>query len=86
MSEEKELSEESSINELFEALILPDGGANVRPITLQQDELDTRMMILIRGKHETASYIMAQIMSAIQELFDLQEQEVAADTPRIIRA
>jgi len=86
MSEKnQELSKESSIDELFNALVLPEAGCNVRPITLQQDEKDTRMMLLIRGEHGTASYIMAEVMTRVQDLFDLQEQDTAGETPLISR-
>lgn len=75
------LTQNSSISRIFNDLKIPDTGINVRPITLQQDADDTRMMILIRGEHATASFIMAELMSKIQELFDLQAQ---AET-RILR-
>lgn len=83
--EESGLTADSSINEIFTELVLPESGINVRPITLQQDKTDTRMMILIRGEHTTASFIMAEIMSKIQELFDLQEQAEASVKPQIQR-
>ena len=80
--EKNELTQDSSINEIFAELKIPESGINVRPVTLQQDAGDTRMLIMIRGEHATASFIMAEVMSKIQELFDLQEQ---AEANRIVR-
>jgi hypothetical protein len=77
------LTQDSTIAELFEALHKPDGGANVRPITLQETDDDTRMVVIIRGSHEVASFVMAEVMSHVQDLFDAQEQ---AEASPIIRA
>ena len=79
------LGEDPTLSELFDQLLLPESGVNVRPLSLQQDEDDTRLLICIRGHHGTASFIMAEVMSKIQELFDLQEQQEASDAPRIAR-
>lgn len=76
--EQTPLSEESSINELFEAIQLSEAPTRVVPVSLTQNEKDTRMLIIIRGEHETASAIMAEIMSKVQELFDVQEQVIAS--------
>jgi hypothetical protein len=72
------LTMESSLNDLFKALMLPEAGANVRPITLQESDDDTRMIIIIRGEHQTASFVMAEVMSHVQDLFDQQEQAEAS--------
>ena len=79
------LSKESSINEIFDAL-LDEGqtGVKVIPITISGDAKDTRLAVLIRGEHVMASYIMAELMTVIQNVFDLQEQEAASED-RIIR-
>ncbi len=89
MSEEKEekfdngLSQESTLKEMFD-YIKVDKGVNVMPVTLGQDDKDTRMMILIQGEHETASVIMAQIMTLVNDMFDTEKQRVEDDKPRIV--
>ena len=88
MSEEKEkfhngLSPESTLKELFD-FIRVEEGVNVMPVTLDQDPKDTRMMILIQGEHETASVIMAKLMTVVTDLFDTEKQREQDDKPRIV--
>jgi hypothetical protein len=93
MTEEKEkpeLTPDSSINEIFEAIELgANGGCNVRPVSLQQDDDDTRLCLFVRGTHSMASFVFAEVMSKVQDLFDLQAQADAraaadAEKPRIV--
>jgi len=89
MSEEKEekfnngLSPDSTLTEIFDYIKVEEG-VNVMPVTLGQDDKDTRMMILIQGEHETASVIMAQIMTLINDMFDTEKQREQDDKSRIV--
>ena len=86
MTEEKTngLSEESTLQELFDHIAVSEG-VNVMPVTLKQDENDTRLMIIIQGRHDTASVILAQLMTLVQDMFDTAEQvEKDSDKSRIV--
>jgi hypothetical protein len=88
MSEEEKgngLSKDSTVNDVFEFLDLTGGGVRVVPLTIDQDEKDTRLLMVIRGEHNTASTIQALLMEKVQELFDLQTQAEASEKPRIQR-
>ena len=90
MTEEKEngLSKDSTLTEVFDFIDMEEGGVNVIPVTVEQDDHDTRLAIFIRGEHGLASFLMAQLMTEIQNLFDLQQQAEARameDGPQIER-
>ncbi len=77
MTDEKtkgQLTPNSTITEMFNHVEIPDGMFNVLPITVSQDENDTRLAILIRGPNRDASIIMAKLMTEVDNLFDLLEQ------------
>ena len=84
MSEEKEvilpedyvLPADPKLSELF-AFISVDEGVRVLPVTFKQSENDTQLFIAIQGKHDQASIIMANLMTAIDEMHDLSEQYAA---------
>lgn len=83
---EKQLSEDPTLSELFE-FIKTEGGVRILPITVKQDENDTRLLLAIQGEHRTASIIMAQLMTEVSDLHDLSEQEEAGENeqkPKII--
>ena len=86
MTEEKTsgLSQESTLKELFDFIAVNEG-VNVMPVKIKQDEHDTRLLIVIQGHRDTASVILAQLMTVIQDMFDTSEQaEVERDKPRIV--
>ena len=71
------LDEHSTITEVFDFLEVPEGGVQVVPVTISQNQVDTRLAIFIRGDHEIASIIMAKLMVEIDDLCDLAEQRAA---------
>ncbi len=87
MSEEKEyknnLTPDSTLDEVFN-FIKTDEGVRVHAVTLKQEEKDSRMMILIQGTHETASVIMAQLMTLVNDLRDTETQREQDEQPRIV--
>ena len=68
------LTPESTISEVFEFFDTGEGAVQVVPVTIKQQDDDTRLAIFIKGEHETASVIMAELMSRVEELFDLSQQ------------
>lgn len=88
MEEEEQgngLSKGSTLDEVFNYIDMSAGGVNVRPVSLDNDPKDTRLAIFIRGEHQTASFIMAQLMTEIQNLYDQQAQMEATEKPLIER-
>lgn len=75
------LTPENTVNEFFEFFDRGEAAVQVVPITIKQQEDDTRIMLLVKGKHEEASVIFAEIMTTVGELFDLQEQAEASVEP-----
>lgn len=87
MSDNQEkLTEESTINDFFEAFDMEGGGVRVVPATIKEDRDDTRLMLAVRGDLETASIIFAAVWETIQNLSDVAKQREAAedDDPGII--
>jgi len=72
-----QLSEDPTLNQVFEFIDLSGGPVQVMPVTIAQDPDDTRLAVFIRGEHETASIIMAKLMGEIQDLHDMQQQQEA---------
>lgn len=87
MTEEQEekngLTPDSTLMEVFDFIKVPEG-VRVHAVTLAQEPKDTRMMILIQGEHETASVIMAQLMTLVNDLRDTEDQREQDDKPRIV--
>ena len=78
------LTPESTLDELFEHIRV-DEGMNVIPITLKQDPKDTRLMIVIQGNANMAGVMFAQLITAIQDMSDLvEQQEIKDDESRIV--
>lgn len=73
------MTPENTVNEFFEFFDRGENAVQVVPITIKQQEDDTRLAIFIHGNHNEASVIMAELMTKIGELFDLQAQAEAAD-------
>ncbi len=74
------LTPESSITDLFDYYdASAEGGCQVVPVTIKQQSDDTRMLLLIRGEHQMASAIMAEVMSKVNELFDYSQQAEASE-------
>lgn len=73
------LTPESTITEVFGFLNAGEGvtGAQVVPVTVKQQDDDTRLCIFIKGDHATASTLMAELMTRVEELFDLSKQAEA---------
>jgi hypothetical protein len=87
MSEHEELSLEEikHIDQIFEFFDIEDGqGARVAPVTYSQAPTDTRLAIFIRGEHQLASIIMAELMSKLQDLSDIDKQTRQAEEKRVI--
>ena len=80
MTEEKTLTQQSSLEEVFDYIRNPEQHVQVLPVTLNKpDEDEARMMILIQGAPETANVLMANLMTHIQEMYDLAEQQAATN-------
>lgn len=75
------MTPENTINEFFEFFDRGEASVQVVPITIKQQEDDTRLAIFIHGKHAESSVIMAELMTRIDELFDLQAQAEATVEP-----
>ena len=75
------LTPENTMNEIFEYLDRGENAVQVVPMTIKQQEDDTRLAIIIHGEHQAASVIMAELMTKIDELFDMQAQMEAEVEP-----
>ena len=71
------LNPEQSVNEFFEYFERGENAVQVVPITIKQQSDDTRLMLMVRGEHEAASVIFAEVMSRVDELSALQAQAEA---------
>ena len=71
------MTPENTLNDFFEFFDRGENAVQVVPITVKQQDDDTRLAIFIAGNHKEASVIMAELMIRIDELFDLQEQAEA---------
>lgn len=80
------MTPENTINEFFEFFDRGENAVQVVPMTIKQQQDDTRLAIFIHGEHEAASVIMAELMTKIDELFDMQAQVEASrgSEPRIL--
>lgn len=74
----EQLTPENTLNEFFEFFDRGDNAVQVVPLTIKQQTDDTRLAIFVHGEHEAASVIMAELMSRIDELFDMQAQAEAS--------
>lgn len=72
------MTPENTLNEFFEFFDRGENAVQVVPMTIKQQQDDTRLAIFIRGEHEAASVIMAELMTKIDELFDMQAQVEAS--------
>jgi hypothetical protein len=72
------MTPENTLNDFFEMFDRGDNAVQVVPVTIKQQSDDTQLAIFIHGEHEAASTIMAELMTKINELFDLQQQEEAS--------
>lgn len=80
MTDEKTLTAKSSLEEVFDFIRNPEQDVQVLPVTLNKpSDAEARMMILIQGKPDTANVLMANLMTYIQEMYDLAEQQAAAN-------
>jgi hypothetical protein len=73
------LDKNSTRTDVFEFIDNPDVLLHVLPLTVSQDENDTRLCIFVRGPHEDASMVFAGLMSHVQDLHDQQTQAAAED-------
>lgn len=80
---EKSLPADPKLSELFDYFAV-QGGVQVVPMTLSEAPDDTRLLLCIRGHHETASLIFAELWSRIEELSAIEKQHAANDGPRIV--
>jgi len=71
------LTPENTVTEFFEFFERGENAVQVVPVTIKQQDDDTRLMILVKGEHDAASVIFAELMTRIDELFDLQAQAEA---------
>jgi len=72
------LTPENTVNEFFEFFERGENAVQVVPVTIKQQEDDTRLAIFVRGNHEAASVIFAELMTRVDELFDMQAQVEAS--------
>lgn len=68
------LTPENTLREFFEFFDRGENAVQVVPVTIKQQADDTQLAIFIHGEHAAASVIMAELMTRIDELFDLQTQ------------
>lgn len=76
------LSPESTLRDCFDYFDGVEGEAGavqVVPITIKQEADDTQLCIFIKGDHSTASVIMAELMTKIEELFAYSQQANASN-------
>lgn len=78
------MTPENTVNEFFEFFDRGENAVQVVPITIKQQEDDTRLAIFIAGEHEAASAIMAELMTRIGELSDMQAQVEASREPESV--
>ena len=71
------LTPENTLNEFFEFFEHDNTGVRVVPLTVKEQSDDTRLAIIIRGEHQTASVIMATLLTRVEELLALQAQAEA---------
>lgn len=70
------LSKDSTIGELFEFIKNEEQDVQVVPVTLSKpDDKVARLMILIQGAPNTSNHIMANLMTAVQDMHDLALQQ-----------
>ena len=75
----QKITPESTLQEAFDYYDAADQeGVQVIPLTIKQQSDDTRLAIFIKGEHQTASVIMAELMMKIEELFDMTQQAEAS--------
>ena len=68
------LSEKSTLEELFK-FVTPEEGVQAMPVTMNHTpDGKAQMMIIVAGEHNTASVIMANLMSVINDMYDTAEQ------------
>lgn len=70
----EKMTPENTINEFFEFFERGESAVQVVPMTIKQQQDDTRLAIFIHGTHEGASAIMSELMIRVEELFDMQSQ------------
>jgi len=79
------LSPDSTLQEVFDFIRTEDHDVQVLPVTLSKKEDKwARMMIIIQGKPNTANHIMANLMTAVQDMFDQAEQHAASKPPALV--
>lgn len=83
------LTAENTLQEYFDFFAMTgdkDQAAQVVPIMIHTDPLDTRYVIIVKGENKTAVHIMTQLMQTINDMYDSQQQHAAEaeDEPRII--
>jgi hypothetical protein len=72
------------LSELFEYFMEP-GTVRVVPMTVKEDEVDTRLLLLVQGDKQTASFIFSELWERVAELSQLEEQALAQkNEPSII--
>jgi predicted transcriptional regulator len=71
------ITPETTLRGVFEFLDREENAVQVVPMTIKQQEDDTQLAIFLHGEHEATSVIMAELMTRIGELFDMQAQAEA---------
>lgn len=76
MTTEADITPKSSIEELF-AVLTPDSGMRVVPITIPPKDGVAQMAIVIVGKEEDANVLMANLMHYVNEMAAVAQQHEA---------
>lgn len=88
MTEEQAgITPESTLNEVFDFLAgaaEPGAAVQVVPMTVQEQEKDTRLAVFVKGEQMTASMIFAAMMETLENLHERQEQDEAEDEQLIV--
>lgn len=76
MSEQPNLSPDSSIREIFEA-VMPEEGMRVLPTQVPAPEGKANLAILISGTEEEANVCMANLMAYVTDMHEIAQQAEA---------
>ena len=73
------LSKNSTLQEVFDFIRNDEADVQVQAVTLTEaTDKHAELMLLIQGKADTAQHIMANLMTAVQDMHDLSEQRHVA--------
>lgn len=80
------MTPENTLNEFFDFFDRGENAVQVIPVTVKEQEDDTRLCIFIHGEHQTSSTLFACLMEKVEELYAIaaQMEEEQSESKRII--